>query len=229
MLHHLKRVRFKSTVSRVLARALVPHGFSSGVNTNRGVEFRRTLRGYPNEIVFEPLQTGLQKGFRLSLFAPKEPLGRLSVSFGGPYLWQYENEEELLLALDEAIELILNRGLPWLEDYTPGNVPPWEQITAETIGEALRQLGTFERRSPFPDTCVYELRTPSRSYKVFLDLRSPRTVIASISYRDGGPGLKDIGQTQGHFGYSGSQDLHQALSESAEFVGGVLRTWFEAP
>ncbi len=141
--------KFRPTVFKALTPVLSKHGFVPRPDLNRvGVsEFTRELRGYENCVSFQLSQhvTVQSSGTRAFQFFASAPKFGSAPSYYfrsyKEYWWYYNTQEELDAALGEATALLVDKVLPWLDTYTPGNVPDWSALVPEILSPVLESHG----------------------------------------------------------------------------------------
>lgn len=224
----LSKPRFKHSVTLVLGPALSPHGFTYE-REQRGVVFRRTLRGFPNAIVLDTDDMGSPraKRVRFTLYAPKAPLGWPSNGLpGGQFWWTYQTQEDLMVQLEKMRELLVREGLPWLEVNTPGNVPSWEEVVNQHITPWMTSFGFVIRKERYDaaDTLCYTMVADPQS-RVFLDFRKPGTVSCALSrYRTPDSPLESkVGPT---LAYQDEVDFAAAVEQLRDWLVVHIPLWF---
>lgn len=207
---------------------LTPHRFTHQ-REKHGVIFRRTLRGFPNVIVFDTDDMGSPelKRARFTLYAPKAPLGLPSNGLpGGQFWWPYRTQEDLLAQLGMMRDLLINHGLQWFDLNTPGNVPQWEHLVDQLITPMLASLGFTVSKGKHDgmDTLRYVMVADPKS-RVFLDFRNPGIVSCGLSrYRTSESPLEaKVGPS---INYGGEADLSPAVEQLRDWLALHVPKWF---
>jgi hypothetical protein len=145
--------------------------------------------------------------------------------FPGVPMWWHFSPETLQEKLRAAEEVLLTRGLPWLDTFTPGNVPEWRDLVDWKITGTMMELGfTLVREGAWnlPDFAEYG----ATAGRINVDLRVPGYVtVECIRYREGRPTL-DITRSP-PFAYESPSLLATALDEVHRYLQSHIPSWLE--
>jgi hypothetical protein len=178
----------KRLVIQSWGESLAEHGFATAPpKRGASVGFERVLRGYSNHIAVDTSR--MVKGFRLVLYAPKWPAtGFYSHQIPGcPIWWAYNDQDSLRRQLAQAKDVLINQGLPWLDTYTPGNVPSqWSGLAGRYLAPLLAEKGFVLTQSglwSLPDVQEYhgpdgmsfrlDVRVPGRLQLIYVKNQLP--------------------------------------------------------
>ena len=217
---------FKSAVQEIVGKELMQAGFE--MERSRGtITFRGTIRDYPVTVTFESYaQLAMlgKKGFHFMLWARKGPVITSWALGSGSQFWTYNTADELASCVREARELLFSKGLRWLDDYTPGNVPQWSGHFAQFIEPQLREAGFGPREKAPPDVAIYETDQAGVHFEVHVNMRLPKNAEVVLVRQELPAGPEEIDQTLVAT-YSSADDLVVAIQDVGRYVQATLQRW----